>query len=1044
MPDGGFDVEGLLAQAAKGSLPSPNASQMPGVRGSIPTMRVSPEAQDSPQSFDVEGLLKQAMKGELKAPSASQAGPQSAGLAANFAAGANKQIFGALGAPVDLATGALNLIPRGINAVAGTQIPTIQNPVGGSEWLGQQFGRISIDPNTVQPTGEAERIAQGIGGGVASVPTLALGGAAAAAGGMSGVPGSVANAIRSSGGATVPSAALTVGAAGVGAGAGQAASDAVPDWAKPYADIAGNLAGAGAVTGAARGLQAGSNLVVRKAGEAGVGFRKDVGGQQATTSQALAAGNKLNASIGPEGKQVVERTLDTEKEAQGLEKQLADPSLTPDERAQAQQQLGEIQGRRVNIVPNANPTTAQIAQTPGATDLENALRVQNGPAFSERAQQQNNARVAAIQGLEPNQGEPASVGHFFTQHLRQLDEAGQQKIAAHTGQVQAQTEAIGGQAPTAQYGGQMREALQAAEAPEHAAASAAFRAVDPDGTWAIPSDPLKATAKQLASEVSPTAQTDGQTNALMARASTLPPVIKFSDLSQMRADANDGLKRLMRTGTAPSEVRRLTLLKQGIDQTIEQSINDRAAVDPAIQDRVNAALVGAPDNSAGEVGFAGTGGARANQASAGGSQGNRLAGNGRIDLAGANPGRVGGAAAPAAGPGALEANVGAEEAGKYYSAVQQWRDLKQKFGQGGVGAVLKENDQGFRIPEGQVPAKIFTAGPTEPAEVERFITAVGGADKAAEIGRNVLANDLRNKGIVRPDGTVDAAKLGVWQRNRAPTLAQFPGLAEQFANIEAAQRTLNEVTAAHKAAIDEFNHSAAAHFLHADPVVAVRRALASPNPTETFTQLAQAVRGNRAAEDGLKRAVVDYIVAQHSSAVPSTGGVDMLKAAGFRSWIAKNKGPMRALFGGQGMQNLEMVAADLRRQAQGPVAAAGSQTAPHHARAARLAVGAVTHGVPLTVLTLLGERLGEHMGEHGMIGAVAVPAIGMAIHAMQQAGVHTINDLVREAMLHPELARVLMEKAQASKTISAMTQRRIATALQGAIMADMAAGEHRQ
>lgn len=1226
--------------------------------------------------------------------------PEGQGIASNFAAGANKQIFGALGAPVDLATGAMNLIPRGINAAAGTNIPTIDNPVGGSQWLGQQFGKVSVDPNTIQPSNEAERIAQGAGGGVAAVPTLALSGAAAALRGGTKLFGSVANAIRSSGGSSGPSAALTTTAAGVGGGAGQAASDAVPEWAKPYADLAGNIAGAGAVAGGVAGVRNGLNLITRKAGEAGIGSKLDLNGVRATASQANAAGDKLASAIGPEGQQNIARSLDTEAQARAIE---ANPdaafhqaeqerltakmrtfeesgapfwsSLPSDvQKADADWQTRnramlpspgtgpgipgpgvvpkDIQERRVNLVPDANPTTAQLAQTPGATDLENALRVQNGPAFSERAQQQNNARVASVQALEPNQGEPGSVGQFFTKQLQKIDAAGQQTTADHAGKVQGLTDTVGGQAPTAQYGGQLREALVGAEAPEHAAASAAFRAVDPDGAWALPSSPLKDVGKRLAADVSQTAQTDSQTNALLARAQSLPDVIKFSDLSQMRADANDALKRLMRTGTAPSEVRRLTILKGGIDDAIAQSINERAASDPAIQDRIHAA-VGESNVQSVRGDIFDSAGASSNQGNDGGSQGRRGSANAGSNLAGADLQGDGGKQATAGTPGltpnvgADEAgryyhgtrhefdsfdisrigsgegnhayghgfyfaenedvakhyrdklagqrpkafnklspvdasneasisqaaghllrvrlnaspdelldwnkplsaqsrhiqkalsnivqagdptengsdiyrrvsnqfglrsgkyyspqeasqalseagikgiryldegsrvgnspethnvvifdpshievthrngepiksqtalpppsisslpagsNFGADEAGKYYSAVQGWKDLKQKFGQGGVGQVLKENDQGFKVPEGNVPGKIFTAGPTEPAEVERFITAVGGPDKALDIGRNVLANDLRNKGIARPDGTVDAAKLEKWNAAREPTLAQFPGLKERFGDIAAAQRTLDDVTASHKAAIADFNKSAAAQFIHADPAVAVRRALASENPTETFTQLAQAVRGNPAAEAGLKRAVVDYVIAQHSSAVPSADGIDMLKAAGFRGWIDKYKGPMRALFGGQGLQNLEMVAADLRRQAQGPAAVGGSQTASHQSRAARLAVGAAGHGASITALTIIGERLGEHLGEHGMIGAVAVPAIGMAVHALRQAGVKTVTDLTREAMLHPELARVLMEKANASKTISVMSQRRIAKALQDAIVADM-------
>lgn len=51
------------------------------------------------------------------------------------ATGFNKGLAEFAGLPVDIATGALNLIPRGINAVAGTALPTIEKPFLGSEHI---------------------------------------------------------------------------------------------------------------------------------------------------------------------------------------------------------------------------------------------------------------------------------------------------------------------------------------------------------------------------------------------------------------------------------------------------------------------------------------------------------------------------------------------------------------------------------------------------------------------------------------------------------------------------------------------------------------------------------------------------------------------------------------------------------------------------------------------------------------------------------------------------------------------------------------------
>lgn len=48
-----------------------------------------------------------------------------------------------------------------------------------------------------------------------------------------------------------------------------------------------------------------------------------------------------------------------------------------------------------------------------------------------------------------------------------------------------------------------------------------------------------------------------------------------------------------------------------------------------------------------------------------------------------------------------------------------------------------------------------------------------------------------------------------------------------------------------------------------------------------------------------------------------------------------------------------------------------------------------------------------------------------------------MNDLGREAMLHPELARTLMQRVEANKQLSALQQRKVAAALHAAVMADI-------
>jgi hypothetical protein len=60
----------------------------------------------------------------------------------------------------------------------------------------------------------------------------------------------------------------------------------------------------------------------------------------------------------------------------------------------------------------------------------------------------------------------------------------------------------------------------------------------------------------------------------------------------------------------------------------------------------------------------------------------------------------------------------------------------------------------------------------------------------------------------------------------------------------------------------------------------------------------------------------------------------------------------------------------------------------------------------------------------------------MAAHALRQAGVHTLNDLERMAMLHPNVARELLARVAPDGTVGPMAQRRLAAAVQGVLGAN--------
>jgi hypothetical protein len=86
--------------------------------------------------------------------------------------GANEGLADVLGAPVDLTTAAMNLIPKGINAVANTQIPTISDPFAGSQWFKNRLADLgSILPASGDASKQfVRRVGESVG--AAAVPGM--------------------------------------------------------------------------------------------------------------------------------------------------------------------------------------------------------------------------------------------------------------------------------------------------------------------------------------------------------------------------------------------------------------------------------------------------------------------------------------------------------------------------------------------------------------------------------------------------------------------------------------------------------------------------------------------------------------------------------------------------------------------------------------------------------------------------------------------------------------------------------------------------------
>lgn len=308
-----------------------------------------------------------------------------------------------------------------------------------------------------------------------------------------------------------------------------------------------------------------------------------------------------------------------------------------------------------------------------------------------------------------------------------------------------------------------------------------------------------------------------------------------------------------------------------------------------------------------------------------------------------------------------------------------------------------------------MPGAVISGGASQAEDVGNYLTATGSSQAGVKALNNAVVARLRNGGAIDPDGVVDVKKLDAWTTKHADTLGQIPALRDALADAGTAQRTLNAAAVANRTEAAAYRDGIARRFLNGqDPHQAVYGALSGRNSARNFNAIIDGVSGDKSALASLQQHVVDFLLDRFAPESTAPGGMEggergMLQARGFRAWMDNNKTPLRRLFGGPGLQNLELVAESLRRATPPASAIAGSQTTPNFFNAARSGLHAVTHGkgVGYTVMALLGEHLAEASGSHALLGVVGGVVGKAVLDRLAATGMRTVNDLVGAAYLHP-------------------------------------------
>jgi len=967
-------------------------------------------------------------------------------MIANIAAGPNTAIS-SLGLPVDLVTGALNLVPRGINAVAGTNLPTIQDPIGGSASIKRAMGVVGANPDNVVANTPTERVVRAAGEGLTGMI----------------MPGGIVVGLERAGVLTAAQAAAALGVTGgmtpsnaaMGAAAGVGSDQAqrlVPDAYKPLAGLAGGVL-AGGIPAAAMALgTVGKNALVDIAGTAGMGKRNvlaDIEGApilssagyplNVTDQQAAAAGSKIAGAA---------TDLASVRTALGADK----PAL----------------------VPGSMPTSFQLTGDQGLGQLERGVSKapEASAAFQTRAAQQNEARVNAVQSLAPAQADAADIGRTFRQQLDNMTTAQAQRETDATVTARNAVSAIGGEVPAGAdtqatalqgFGQVMRGNADAGTgiAGQNAAAKVAegklWDAIDPDGSLAVDMAAVKSKADEIRNSIGPNAKPlAGEEAAILDTARDGPPVQGFRDLKDMRSRITDALPEMRKAGDAQG-VRRMSMLLDSVHDSMGASVEKQAGADAAAV----ASGTMAPDQTimarakeqfeqwraptqganSGGVGSNAPGGAlgglpELERASASASSGQGAFGGNpglasvQADVSRSLPPGFAPTAAEVAGlerqradanptPPSGQLTFDAAADARYQAARDATRERHATFTNApGVGAILKPGRMSgeFALDDSRVPAAIFTGGPGAAEKIQAFMAAGGNRPELVGALKNYAAFDLR-RSAETSDGTLDPAKFAKWSAGHTEAMASFPELQHRFSTAADASNTLADVAAEGKAQRDNFQKSAAGQFLgDADPAKKVASILGSSTAQAQMADLAQRTANAPDARAGLQRAVVEHIMSSlKGDKMAGNTGTTQLYGAQLQKFVRLKGAALEQVFTPEQMSGMRNIAADIQRSDRSVTGnrMPGDSTTVENALAA---AGVAKRSLLSTFIDKIAAPAGGGLGAAvaGPTGAIIGGAAGSAVTGLRAAGVGQVDQLVTEAMLNPALMRTLLTATDAA------------------------------
>lgn len=315
-----------------------------------------------------------------------------------------------------------------------------------------------------------------------------------------------------------------------------------------------------------------------------------------------------------------------------------------------------------------------------------------------------------------------------------------------------------------------------------------------------------------------------------------------------------------------------------------------------------------------------------------------------------------------------------------------------------------------------IPEMFFHAGPSG-GEGVRDLKRLVGPQRAEATLSDYAAAKLRSYAGGTPDETLNPKRVDTFLKIHDEALKELPGLASKFSNAGSASKAVGDAAVMRREVTDHFQEGAVGKILKVsepqDVVNTLGTILGGNDAVGQMGLLADRAAHDPDAVQGLRKGIMTLMEQRlMSTAEAGTTETKAFKANQFQTFVKLKEAALRKALTPEQVETLKLIAEDqVRNNRSNTNKLPGSNTVQDFV--ARQKAG-LDHKPSASLITEAGIGAGAGMVAHGVVGA-AIGAISGAgkhlISGLRDAGIRKADELVRDALLDPDLYKALVRKA---------------------------------